>query len=133
MARPPFYRALRPEDYDGAPDWALKMFENLNQSLGQTKDALARGLTRNENMQAGSRTAIPFTSAASGTTTVRVKTDLGFTPQHATVSGLRKRNGQAITAVWSATAVPTSTTGSFDVTFQGLDASTDYFFNVLFE
>lgn len=133
MAAPPSFKALRPEDYEGAPDWAVKMFQNLNQTLGQTRDSLARGLTRNQNFSAGSRTNLPFTSASTGVTTVRVKTDLPFSPQHVTVSGLRQRNGLAISSPWSATGVPAASAGSFDVTFQGLAASTDYFFNVLFE
>lgn len=132
MAAPPFFRALRPEDYDGAPDWALKLFDVINQSLGQMRDALSRSLTRNENMNAGSRVDLPFTSAASGVSTVRVKTDLNFTPKHVMVSGLRKKSGTVITAAWSATAIQVGG-GSFDVVFQGLDASTDYLFNVLYE
>lgn len=132
MASPPIFRTLRPEDYEGAPDWALKLLDVLNQTLGQLRDALSRSLTRNENMLAGSRTELPFTSAASGITTVRVRTDLGFSPKHVVVSGLRKKSGADITAAWSATSKPVAPS-SFDLSFQGLDASTDYLFNVLFE
>jgi hypothetical protein len=132
MSAPPIVQTLRPEDYADAPDWALKMMESLNLSISQFQDALSRNITRNENMLAGSKADLPFTSAASGTTTVRVKTDLPFSPKHVNVSGLRKQNGTAITAAWSATSKPADA-GSFDVVFQGLDASTAYFFNVLYE
>lgn len=132
MASPPIFRALKPEDYPDAPEWGVKLFDILNQTLGQLSAAMSRSLTRNENMLAGSRVDLPFVSAASGATTVRVKTDLPFSPKHVVVSCLRKRSGATITAVWSATCAPVAG-GSFDVIFQGLDASTDYLFNVLFE
>jgi hypothetical protein len=122
MAAPPIFKALKAEDYPEATD----------NELGQLRDALSRSLTRNENMNAGRRENLPFTSAASGPTVVRVKTDLKFAPKHVVVSGLRKKSGAVITAPWSATSTPVPPV-STDVTFQGLDASTDYFFNVLYE
>lgn len=132
MAAPPIYKAFRPEDYPDAPDWALKMFDNINQTTQQTTGAMSRQLTRNENFQAGSKTDLPFTSAATGPTSVTLKTDLPYSPQHVTVSNLRKVNGQPLANAWSSSSKPTAA-GSVSVTFQGLEASTPYLFNVLYE
>lgn len=126
MASPPKNLVLRKEDYQGSPPWLGKLFLQLNEFFTSVFVALARGLTRSENLRSTVK-AITFTTLAipDNTFPVAVKHDLGQRPTDVWVGRLRRVDGAAITDAWSLTW-DLDSNGNLSVRFQGLDASTQY-------
>lgn len=124
---------LRADDFgERPPAWAAQLFERLNAHSAAVSQALAKGITRSENLRGTDAVAKSFTSEASGVTKVDVKHNLPTTPKHSVVTALARDDGQDITAAWSATAKPKSS-GVVEFTFQGLTASIKYVFSATFE
>jgi len=135
MSAPPKYRIVRADQMgDGGemPGWALSAFGAINQTLREVCNSLGKGLTRGDNMLAGSKAGLVYTTPASGANTTKVQCDMASPPKHFWVSRLERDDGTAISSAWSITWRNLAGT-QVEVTFQGLTASTKYVFSCLYE
>ncbi len=135
MARPPRFRAIRPEDLPGeVPEWAQTFLLTLNDALGTIANALTGGLTREDNFRAGERVGLTFRTEATVANTwpVEVKHGMPVSPRHVVCSRMDRVDGAAHSAAWSM-SWKLGTNGLIQLTFQGLSASTEYRFNLLYE
>ncbi len=134
MAAPPRFKTLTREDFADAPPWFDRLVAMLNETLGALSGALARRLTRAENMLSGIREGATFTTAATvdDTWPVELKADPLVRPKHVWVTKFARQDGVPLSAAWSMSWGLTSA-GNLGLTFQGLDASTQYVFSVVYE
>lgn len=135
MAAPPSPLALRIEDLGDVPEWGRMLIERLNSFSQDAHQALARGVTRSENLQATEKLALVFTTetTAADTFPIKVAHGLSQNPKHIVCTHLEiASSGSPPGAAWSMTARPTSE-GQVLVWFQGLANSTKYRVSMTFE
>lgn len=129
MASAPRPLTLRKEDYQEAPSWSTRLFAQLNEFFAATAAALARGLTRSENLRSTVKT-IKFTTLATAANTfpLAVKHDLPVRPSDIWVGRLRGTVSAAWSFTWELDA-----NGQVQATFQGLANSTEYEVRLILE
>ncbi len=134
MAGVPRFKRLSVEDYKGAPEWVEPMFRTLNEVVGGVVDGMSRRLTRSQNFLASEAVAREFKTAnhASDTEPATVKPDISVRPRHVVLSKLEKVSGGKITTAFSM-SWRLLQTGEIELTFQGLEADTDYRFSITYE
>lgn len=120
--------ALRKDDYKDAPEWATRMFQQLNEWFSTGTQALTRGLVRAENMRSTTKT-VTFRGSSDALT---VKHDLGQRPATVWVGSLRTVDGSVISAAWSFTWLLNSD-DQLSVRFQGLTAGLSYEAQIIIE
>lgn len=139
MAQPPRFRQLTPETVPGAPEWALRMFGILNQSLKEISDALTGKLTRAENILSNSRTVEIHTRPSVDETfdapvgPVVVKNELSVRPSLVWIGKIERLDGVVIrTAVSLAWRIDGN--GNIAITYvSGLEPSTKYRLVIVYE
>jgi hypothetical protein len=124
---------LRKDDYKESPDWAERLFTQLNEWLAVVTQALTRGLVRSENMRSTVK-ELSFTTKtpAADAFPLSVKHDLGQRPTDVWVSSLRTTDNTTITAAWSFTWSLNSAE-ELSVRFQGLADATPYAARIIIE
>lgn len=135
MAAPPRFKALRPEDLqDNVPKWGEQLLLAWNETIGGIANALTRRLTRGDNFLAGERIGGTFRTKATAADTwpIEVKNELPFPPRHVCVSKLERVDGSDITTAWSMTW-RMGASNLIQLSFQGLPASTEFRFSILYE
>lgn len=131
MAIPPQWRPFR-QDGSGAIDASVATaLSNQSDTASEISSALTKGLTRSENFAGTSRENVIFRAETTGAGSTRVKHNMAANPKHVVVSSLARTDGSPL-AVWSNSWSIVSN-GLVEIVFQGLVASTQYTFNVLFE
>jgi hypothetical protein len=119
---------LRKEDYKEAPDWTVRLFQQLNDWFGSATQALTRGLRRSENLLSTVK-VITFTGSAN---TITVKHDLGQRPSDAWIGRIRTRDNSAISSAVSMTW-DLDNDGNLIVRFQGLTVGVPYEARIVIE
>lgn len=134
MAAPPRFKNFSREDFRGAPTWFDPLFATLNESLGGLVNAISGRLTRSENFLAGEHMDKTFTTAATvgATWPLAFRNALPTKPKHVWVTSLRRADGAALSAAYSMTW-DLAGDGGLRLTFQGLDASTEYRASIAYE
>lgn len=124
---------LRKEDYKEAPEWIVRLFQQLNEWFGPATQALTRGLRRSENLLSTVK-VITFTTKtpAASTFPLTVKHDLGQRPTDAWRSRIRANGTAAITTAIEMTW-DTDTDGNLLVWFQGCADATAYEARIIIE
>lgn len=139
MAQPPRFRQLTPETVPGAPEWALRMFAILNQSLKELADALNGKLTAPENIQRGRRVVKIRTRPNVDETfdapigPVVVKNELSARPSEVWIGKVERVDGAAIRTAVSLTW-KIDGNGNIAITYvAGLEPDTEYLLVVVYE
>lgn len=136
MASAPTPRLLRASDFgDSLPNGVGALLDAFNQFQQETINALAGRLTLGDNIAAGFKEKLPFTSPASGNATLKIEWRTASAPRLANVGWLERVDGGELTAAWSATFALVDggdsarlglIGGYLVVSFQGLPASTQF-------
>jgi hypothetical protein len=132
MAAPPRIKSFSREAVPGSPGFMDQVYQLLNESLGQLSGAVTRNLTRTENLLAGEKLGVIFTTPAIGAVVVPVKWDVVSRPKHVDVNGLAFADGTPVVDVWSVTWT-LAQNNTIQLSFQGLTASKGYTCNVRWE
>lgn len=133
MASPPRLRGLTREAFPDAPEWWSRVLGILSPFFLDTTNALTKGLTRKENM-VGDASEVTFTTKATVADTwpVPMKHRMTGRPGHWWCAGIEKTSGAALANAWSLTA-KLNQSNQLELTFQGLEASTEYRARIMYE
>ncbi len=134
MSAPPRLRSLTRESTPDAPGWWDRVLTVLSPFVGDVSSALAKGLTRRENMRGDFNDAVRFTTKATlaATWPVSVKHSMGDRPTSCWLGDLVRADGAAIDDAFSMTW-KLSQSNLLELTFQGLAVSTEYRATILYE
>jgi hypothetical protein len=134
MSAPPRLKSITKEATPDAPGWWDRILTLLNPFLTDVQSALAKGLTRRENMRGDFNDAILFTTKATlaGTWPITVKHTMNSRPTACWLGDLERADGAAIDNPFSMTW-KLNEQNMFALTFQGLDVSTEYRATILYE
>lgn len=134
MGLAPRFKRMSREDFAGSPAWFDPLFDVLNNVLGDTSNALTKNVTRSENLSATDKVGLTFKTRATIAETwpVVFKNSLATQPLHVVVSRFDRVDGAALTAAYSMTW-KMNQSNEVELTFQGLDPSTDYRASVVYE
>lgn len=134
MASPPRFRRIARESIPGAPAWVEPLLLILNGALGTIALALSGSLTRRENIRSADKVQFRLTTLAvvANTWPKAVKNELPVKVTHCACTYLAKASGAAITAAWSMTWKPNQR-NEIELSFQGLEASTEYVATIAYE
>lgn len=133
MAQPPRIRGLSRENTPDAPAWWDRVLAVLLPFFSDTTNALTKGLTRRENMVGGTG-EVTFTTkgTVADTWPVAMKHDMASRPSDWWISRIEKTSGAALANAVSLTA-KLNQKNQLELTFQGLEASTEYRARIMYE
>lgn len=131
--KPTRYKGFIAEDYKGAPSWFLNFLQPLSEALGDLVAILSGRITRADNMLSKAEPiAFKTQTTAINTFPLRFKNKLGVKVTAASVDMFSRKDGGALTGPWSATIRPNQN-DELEVTFQGLENSTEYIGVLIYE
>lgn len=134
MAAPPKTKSIVLEDFKEAPGWFSKLLLPLNEFMGSVANALTGRLTRKDNFL-GYYEPFDFTTdaLAANTFPLKFKNKLlgGVKPSSVVVGRIKKYSG-VMSAAWSI-EWDMNSAGEVEVIFTGLENSTRYVGNLVFD
>lgn len=134
MSAPPRLRGLSRETTPDAPGWWDRVLAVLSPFIGDVTASLSNGLTRKENFRSGVNENVRFATKATiaDTWPVLVKNELNVRPYGCSLVDLERVDGADIDGAFSMTW-KLNQKNQLGLTFQGLEASTEYRATIVYE
>ncbi len=124
---------VKKEDLPEAPAWFDKVLLSLNSFMSTVSTALEGRLTTENFLECVEPLTFTTSAAAASTFPLKLKNKLlgGAKPIELRVAQIYKRNGVIMSAAYSREWV-TNSKGEIELTFHGLENSTDYIATVIY-